>query len=143
VRSGMAREVFGRLVAEELHAVTPLDQRLALGDEPLQFDRADFGAVLVALAALLGLLVRVEFAFDAALACLALFHPALMDAICSAHPKAPGEHAAADAVNILRLRHQSIADDIDCSLVWNQQRSTQEIRLGFNAAIPSPLAFLR
>ena len=65
VRSGVACEVVGRLVAEELHAVAPLDQRHALGGEALEFDRADFGAVLLALAALLRLLVVVEFAFDA------------------------------------------------------------------------------
>ena len=64
VRSGMAGEVVGRLVAEVFHAVASLDQRHALGREALQFDRADFGAVLVALAALLRLLVVVEFAFD-------------------------------------------------------------------------------
>ena len=64
VRSGVACEVFGGLVAEVFHAVTPLNQRHALGSETLQFDRADFGAVLVALAALLRLFVVVEFAFD-------------------------------------------------------------------------------
>ena len=64
VRSGLAGEVFGGLVAEEFHAVAPLDQRHALGGETLQFDRADLGAILVALAALLRLLVVVEFAFD-------------------------------------------------------------------------------
>ena len=57
-------EVFGGLVAEEFHAVATLDQCQALGREALQFDRADFGAVLFALAALLRLLVVVEFAFD-------------------------------------------------------------------------------
>ncbi len=65
VRSGVTCEVVGRLVAEIFHAVAPLDQRHALGSETLQFDRADFGAVLVALAALLRLFVVVEFAFDA------------------------------------------------------------------------------
>ena len=65
VRSGVACEVVGGLVAEVFHAVAPLDQRHALGSETLQFDRADFGAILVALAALLRLLVVVEFAFDA------------------------------------------------------------------------------
>ena len=64
VRSGVASEMFRRLVAEVFHAVAPLDQRHALGGETLQFDRADFGAVLVALAALLRLFVVVEFAFD-------------------------------------------------------------------------------
>ena len=65
VRSGVAGEVVGCLVAEVFHAVAPLDQRHALGSETLQFDRADFGAILVALAALLRLFVVVEFAFDA------------------------------------------------------------------------------
>ena len=45
-------------------AVAPLDQRHALGGEALEFDRADLGAVLFALAALLRLLVVVEFALD-------------------------------------------------------------------------------
>ena len=36
----------------------------ALGQQPLQFDRADFRSVLLGLAALLRLLVAVEFAFD-------------------------------------------------------------------------------
>jgi len=61
----VACEVVGRLVAEVFHAVTPLDQCHALGSETLEFDRADFGAILVTLAALLRLLVVVEFAFDA------------------------------------------------------------------------------
>jgi hypothetical protein len=65
VRSGVAGEVFGGLVAEVFHAVAPLDQRHTLGGKTLQFDRADFGAVLVALAALLRLLIVVEFTFDA------------------------------------------------------------------------------
>ena len=64
VRSGVANEVFGGLVAEELHGVAALDQGHALGGEALQFDRADFGAILVALAALLRLFVVVEFALD-------------------------------------------------------------------------------
>ena len=62
----MALELFGGLVAEEFHAVPALDQRLPLGGEALQFDRADFGAVLFLLAALLRLLVVVEFALDPA-----------------------------------------------------------------------------
>ena len=65
VRSGVAYEVVGCLVAEIFHAVTPLDQRHALGSETLEVDRADFGAILVALAALLRLFVVVEFALDA------------------------------------------------------------------------------
>src|ERR1700680_4316124 len=65
VRSGVASEVFGGLVAEVFHAVAPLDQRHALGGKTLQFDRADLGAILVTLASLLRLFVVVEFAFDA------------------------------------------------------------------------------
>ena len=45
-------------------AVAAFDQRHALGDEALQFDRADLGAILILLAALLCLFVVVEFAFD-------------------------------------------------------------------------------
>ena len=63
---GVALELVGGLVAEELHAVAALDQRLPLGGEAFQFDRADFGAVLFLLAALLRLLVVVEFALDPA-----------------------------------------------------------------------------
>ena len=54
----------GGLVAEEFHDIAAFDQTHALGGETLQLDRADLGAVLVALAALLRLLVVVEFAFD-------------------------------------------------------------------------------
>ena len=64
VRSGVAREVLGGLVAEELEGVAPLDQRHALGGEALQLDGADLGAVLFALAAPLRLLVVVELALD-------------------------------------------------------------------------------
>ena len=64
--AGVAFELVGGLVAEELHAVPALDQRLPLGREALQFDRADFRAVLFLLAAPLRLLVVVEFALDAA-----------------------------------------------------------------------------
>ena len=44
--------------------VAALDQRHALGGEALQFDRADLGAILFALAAPLRLLVVVELALD-------------------------------------------------------------------------------
>ena len=64
----MALEVLGGLVAEELDGVAALDQGHALGDEAFQFDRADFRAILIALAALLRLLVVVEFALDALVA---------------------------------------------------------------------------
>jgi len=59
-------ELVGGLVAEELHAVPALDEGLPLGGETLQFDRADLGAILFLLAALLRLLVVVQFALDAA-----------------------------------------------------------------------------
>ena len=53
------------LVAEELQAVAALDQRDAFSREALEFDRSYFGAVLLALALVLRLLVVVELAFDA------------------------------------------------------------------------------
>ena len=53
------------MVAKELHAVAALDQRLPFGDEALELDRADFGAVLFLLAAPLRLLIVVELALDA------------------------------------------------------------------------------
>jgi hypothetical protein len=52
----------GGQVAEELHAVAAFDEGEALGHEAFQLDRADFGAVLFLLAALLGVLVVVELA---------------------------------------------------------------------------------
>ena len=64
-RAGVVLEVIGSLVAEELHAVAALDECEALGNEPLQFDRADFRAVLFLLAALLRDLVVVELALHA------------------------------------------------------------------------------
>ena len=62
----MALELFGGLVAEEFHAVPALDEGLSLRREALQFDRADFRAVLFLLAAPLRLLVVVEFPLDPA-----------------------------------------------------------------------------
>ena len=59
-------ELFGGLVAEEFHAVPALDEGLSLRREALQFDRADFRAVLFLLAAPLRLLVVVEFPLDPA-----------------------------------------------------------------------------
>ena len=64
-RARVALELVGGVVAEQLHAVAPLDERLSFGDEALQFDRADFRAVLFLLIAPLRLLVVVEFALDA------------------------------------------------------------------------------
>src|SRR5258707_2936466 len=54
---GVALELLGGLVPEEFHGVPALDQRLAFGGEAFEFDRADSGAVLFPLAALLRLLV--------------------------------------------------------------------------------------
>ncbi|MCK1453179.1 hypothetical protein IVB36_20355 [Bradyrhizobium sp. 35] len=53
------------LVAEELQAVAALDQCDAFSRQALEFDRSNFGAVLLALALLLRLFVVVELAFDA------------------------------------------------------------------------------
>ena len=61
----MGLEEIGGLVAEELHAVAALKERDPLGGEAFQFDRSDFGAVLLLLRALLRVLIRVEFARDA------------------------------------------------------------------------------
>jgi len=60
----MLLELDGGLVAEELHRVAAFDRALPFGREALQFDRADFGAVLFFLRALLRLLVGVELALD-------------------------------------------------------------------------------
>ena len=60
----MALELVGGEVAEEFHGVAALDEREAFGHQPFQLDRADLGAVLFLLAALLGDLVVVELAFD-------------------------------------------------------------------------------
>src|SRR5208282_1236388 len=63
---GVALELVGGLIAEEFHAVAAFDQRLTFGGEAFEFDRADFGAVLFFLAALLRLLVVVQLALDPA-----------------------------------------------------------------------------
>src|SRR5579884_3593601 len=65
-RAGVTFELIGRLVAKEFHAVSALDQRLPLGREALQLDRADLGAILFLLAAPLCLFVVVELALNAA-----------------------------------------------------------------------------
>ena len=62
--AGVGLEQLGGLVAHDLEGVAALDQRHALGQEPLELDRADLGAVLLLLAAPLRLLVAVELAFD-------------------------------------------------------------------------------
>ncbi len=56
----------GSVIAEELHGVAPFDEREALYEQAFELDRADFRAVLLLLAALLGALVVVKFALDAA-----------------------------------------------------------------------------
>ena len=60
----MDLKVFDGLIAEEFQAIAALDQRDALGRQALEFDRSHFGAILLALAFALGLLVVVELAFD-------------------------------------------------------------------------------
>ena len=47
-RSGLRLEQVGRLVAHDLEGVAALDQRDALGREPLQLDGLHLGAVLLA-----------------------------------------------------------------------------------------------
>ena len=64
-RAGVGLEAIGGLVAEELHGIAAFDQGQPLGDETFELDRADLRAVLLPLAAMLRLLVVVEFAFDA------------------------------------------------------------------------------
>ena len=63
-RTGVDLKVLDGLIAEKLQAVAALDQRHAFGRQALQFDRSNFGAVLLALALALRLFVVVEFAFD-------------------------------------------------------------------------------
>ena len=58
----MAFELLGGDIAEEFHGVTAFDERQAFGQEALEFDGANFRAVLFLLAALLSVLVVVEFA---------------------------------------------------------------------------------
>jgi hypothetical protein len=62
----MRFELVGGGFAHELHGVAPFDQADAFADLPFELDRLDLGAILLALAALLGVLVVVEFALDAA-----------------------------------------------------------------------------
>ncbi len=65
---GRAGDLFvtvGGGVAEGFDAVAAVEEHFAVGEQALEFDRADFGAVLFALAALLGVLVVVELALDA------------------------------------------------------------------------------
>src|SRR5712671_720648 len=62
----MALVEIGGVIAEELHGLAALDEGEALCEQAFELDRADFRAVLLLLAALLGALVVVEFALDAA-----------------------------------------------------------------------------
>ena len=50
--------------AHELHGVAAFDQANAFADQPFELDRFDLGAILLALAALLGIFVVVELALD-------------------------------------------------------------------------------
>ncbi len=61
----MALEVLAGLVAHQLEGVAALDERLPLGNQALEFDGLDLGAILLALAPALCLLVVVELAGDA------------------------------------------------------------------------------
>ena len=63
--AGVRFVVLGRAVAQHLEGVAALDQRMALHDQALQLDGADFGAVLLGLRAALAVLVVVELALHA------------------------------------------------------------------------------
>jgi len=58
----VALELVGGLVAEEFYGVAALDQHHPFGGQAFQLDRADSWAILFLLAALLRLLIVVEFA---------------------------------------------------------------------------------
>ena len=64
-RAGLGLVAFGGEVADLLEGFAALDEALALGDEAFEFDRADFGAVLFLLAALLPVFVVVELTLHA------------------------------------------------------------------------------
>ena len=63
--AGVGFIVLGGAVAQHLEGVAALDQRVALGDQALELDGADFGAVLLGLRAALPVLVVVELALHA------------------------------------------------------------------------------
>ena len=63
-RAEMRLEEVGGEIAHEFVGVAAFDQRDPLCRQFLEFDRADLGAVLVALRTLLRLLVAVELAID-------------------------------------------------------------------------------
>src|SRR3546814_18034473 len=60
----MKSGLLGGAFAEKFHRIAALDHRDAFGDLALEFDRADFAAVLFALLLALGLLVALKVAFD-------------------------------------------------------------------------------
>src|SRR3546814_20951454 len=60
----MKAELLGGAFAEKFHRIAALDHRDAFGDLALEFDRADFAAVLFALLLALGLLVAIKVEFD-------------------------------------------------------------------------------
>ena len=60
----MGRVVLSGVVAQEIEGVAALREREPLGDQALQVDRLDLGAVLLGLGAALRLLVVVELARD-------------------------------------------------------------------------------
>jgi len=61
----LAFVVRGGLVAQEFHGVAAFDQCLTFGGVAFEFDRTDFGTVLMVLAAPLRQFVVVELALDA------------------------------------------------------------------------------
>ena len=64
-RAGLGLIALRGEVADVLESFTALDVALSLGDEGLQFDRADFGAVLLFLRALLPVFIVFELALNA------------------------------------------------------------------------------
>ena len=61
----MALELLGGLVAEELHGIAAVDEGKPLGQQAFELDRTDFRAVLLLLAALLGVFIGIELALHA------------------------------------------------------------------------------
>ncbi len=64
-RAGVRFIVLGGAVAQHLEGAAPLDQRMPLGNQALELDGADFGAVLLGLRAALPILVVIELALHA------------------------------------------------------------------------------
>ena len=63
--TGFGLIAFGCGIADMLEDAPALDEALALGNERLKLARADFGAVLLALRALLPVFIVVELALNA------------------------------------------------------------------------------